>query len=395
MTFTQKDGDPVQALMAMSASTTKQLRISHWTSKEVKQFEAGIAQVNSDMKQLKKFIPSKKVSEIVRHFVVWKMQRIKADLDALQESKPVSTPSTGSSKSKTNGANGTSAAAAAAAAASASPAPPKPTTSRAVSPSLSVYGDSAPLVRQRAAPCARPPRVRSGTKSRVAGHRVLCVNCGLYWRKYAAETFNPDLVSVNTRNKANTASATSLAASEDGLGVAPPAKLARTSKDGTKATTPGTGSSPAPTSAPAAAVPVVVAKPEPLKCVMCKRIEPKKKLAQCRQCSLSVHQGCYGLTDGEIEMDYWLCDPCGNEQTQECALLPRCILCSGKAQEDAAAISAKYAAAAASSGEKQRGRPKASAIAAAAAAAAEGVKQEYSSAANASGAVISATIKAP
>lgn len=337
MTYTQKEGDPVQALMAISASTTKQLRISHWTSKEAKQFEVGIAQVNSDMKQLKKFIPTKTVPEIVRYFVVWKMQRIKADLEATK-------PSTTTSSKKAN--NGT---------ATIAPAP-KPVTSRAVSPSLSVYGDDAPSGPTTA--CA----MCSTTSSRIwykgpssLANRVLCVNCGIYWRKYAAETFNPDLVSVNTRNKSGTAlSAAQAASAEDGLGVAPPSKLSRTSRDG-KGSTPGTS--------PAPAVVPTVPKPEPLKCVMCKRIEPKKKLAQCRQCSLSVHQGCYGLTDAEVEMDVWLCDPCNNEQTQEAALLTKCILCSTAAQEDAAANSAKHAAATGGEGGKARGRPKASAAA--------------------------------
>ncbi len=312
-TFTEKQGDPVQALMSMSASTTKQLRIDHWTSKEAKQFESGIAQVNSDMKQLKKFIPTKKVSEIVRYFVVWKMARIKADLEAAQqhEVKPVS-----GSKGKSNGTRSSTSTTAA----------PKPTTSRAVSPSLSVYGDDSPAGPTTS--CA----MCSTTSSRIwykgpasLANRVLCVSCGIYWRKYAAETFNPDLVSVNTRNKSSTATAAVPGTSEDGLGVAPPSKLAR--RDGK--VTPGT--SPTPVGPPP------VPRPEPLKCVMCKRIEPKKKLAQCRQCSLSVHQGCYGLTDGEVEMAEWLCDPCGNEVTQEAALLPRCILCSSAAQEEAAA----------------------------------------------------------
>ncbi|SAM86060.1 uncharacterized protein UBRO_07994 [Ustilago bromivora] len=377
MTFTQKEGDPVQALMSMSASTTKQLRISHWTAKEAKQFDTGIAQVNSDMKQLKKFIPTKNVSEIVRYFVVWKIQRIKADLEAIQASKPVAT--TSAKKGAANRANGSTTS-------STNPAPtptptPKPTTSRAVSPSLSVYGDDPPSGPTTS--CA----MCSTTSSRIwykgpasLANRVLCVNCGIYWRKYAAETFNPDLVSVNTRNKSGTAAAAVAAfgVSEDGLGVAPPAKLPRTSRDA-KGSTPATS--------PGPVAPPPVPKPEPLKCVMCKRIEPKKKLAQCRQCSLSVHQGCYGLTEEEVEMDMWYCDPCRNEQTQESALLPRCILCSPQAQEDAAANSAKYAASAAGGGEgKARGRPKS--VSTAANTGDDGLKKEV-------GAVSPAVLKAP
>ncbi|CBQ69988.1 conserved hypothetical protein [Sporisorium reilianum SRZ2] len=385
-TFTNKEGDPVQALMSMSASTNKQLRIDHWTSKEAKQFESGIAQVNSDMKQLKKFIPTKKVSDIVRYFVVWKMARIKADLEAARpqpQPQPTKSTSTSSKRDRANGAGRTASSTATA------PAAPKPTTSRAVSPSLSVYGDDAPSGASTS--CA----MCSTTSSRIwykgpasLANRVLCVTCGIHWRKYAAETFNPDLVSVNTRNKSAAAAAAAAAsgASEDGLGVAPPSKLARTSRDG-KGSTPGTS--------PVPVAPPPVPKPEPLKCVMCKRIEPKKKLAQCRQCSLSVHQGCYGLTDAEIEMDAWLCDPCNNEKAQEAALLPRCILCSPAAQQDAAANSAKHAAAVAGGGEgKARGRPKASAVAAAAAAAAaaeDGVKQE----AGAGGVVAASVLKAP
>ena len=67
-----KEGKPAVALAALSKSTPEDLRLVHWSAKEIKQFEQGIHEVNSDMKQLKKRIPTKRVSDIVRYFVVWK-----------------------------------------------------------------------------------------------------------------------------------------------------------------------------------------------------------------------------------------------------------------------------------------------------------------------------------
>ncbi|PWY99384.1 hypothetical protein BCV70DRAFT_212208 [Testicularia cyperi] len=335
--FTAKGGDPVKALTALSQSTPEELHIVNWTAREIKQFETGIREVNSDMRQLKKYIPSKKVGDIVRYFVTWKTRRIKADLEAVQQQQQQQAGTTAGKGSKK--ANGASVAAVL----------PKPTISRAVSPSLSIYGDGPPA--GPSTHCA----MCSVTSSQVwykgpasYQNRVLCINCGLYWRKYAAEAYNTELVSVNTRNKTAAAAA---AAAEDGLlGVAPPTKVTRTSKDGKT----GAASSTA-----AAVAPPPIPKPEPLKCVMCKRIEPKKKLGQCRNCSLSVHQGCYGLTDEEIDMDWWMCDPCNNEQALEAALLPRCILCSPAAQKEATAIAAKHALASGSS-DKPKSRPKSS-----------------------------------
>ena len=47
----------------------------------------------------------------------------------------------------------------------------------------------------------------------------------------------------------------------------------------------------------------------PKPCLLCKRIEPKVALAQCIQCTLSVHASCYGIYDG-TPLEDWLCDLC-------------------------------------------------------------------------------------
>lgn len=139
-------------------------------------------------------------------------------------------------------------------------------------------------------------------------NRSLCTSCGLYWRKYAAESSIAESIVASHKRQA----AAMAAAEEKELGVAPPIKMLKTNKE-TKA--------PQPT--------LVTEKPaNPTKCVFCRRLQPVKKLEQCTQCSLSAHQGCYGITDESLKMEGgWQCDACANEKLLDAALVPRCVLC--------------------------------------------------------------------
>ncbi|SPO39567.1 uncharacterized protein PSFLO_05048 [Pseudozyma flocculosa] len=356
--LTERGGDMVAALQALSQSKPEDLRIVHWTSRELKQFDTAMRECSSDMRQLKKRIPTKRYSDIVRHFVVWKVQRLREDLEAQAAEPQGSGSGAASSAQDVQGPSG-----------SATSPSARASVSRAVSPSLSVFGDDDAPPAASSGP--RGCSMCSTTTSEVwyKGHhlwpnRYLCINCGLYWRKYAAEAHNTELVSVNTRHKtanaASTAAAvTSTAAEENGvLGVAPFTKLAAKGKERDK----DRGAAAASTSAPQA---------EPAPCVLCGAVEPRASLAQCQSCSLSVHQACFGLDAADMEAaaaGSWLCEACENEETLDAALVPRCILCSRQAQDEAlricikrgeavaAALAAKGAAARAALPDKPRGR---------------------------------------
>lgn len=60
------------------------------------------------------------------------------------------------------------------------------------------------------------------------------------------------------------------------------------------------------------------------KCIMCKRVEPKRRLAKCAVCTLAVHIGCYGIVteDASIPAD-WACDTCHNAKDPFALLVSR------------------------------------------------------------------------
>lgn len=306
--FNDNNYEPIAALQEVSRSTPEDFRIVHWTSRERKAFDIGVKDWGAEVKHLRKLIPTKKPAEIVRYFVQWKNEKLKeqhaVERAAREKAKARGKPPPISERDTV---------------------PRSQTMTRAVSPTLSVYEEKTvrdtPSVSCKMCGTSSAPFWFKGPYS--WSNRFLCDNCGMYWRKYAAESAHTDLVATNTKKH------TLSADDNTSLGVAPPVKVAKlASKPGDSVKTASTamvasGSSSGATASTSTAVP----KPDPIRCVLCRRLEPKKKLQQCRQCSLSVHQGCFGLTDEELAADVWLCDACTNEKTLDAALVPRCILC--------------------------------------------------------------------
>lgn len=288
--LSQYTGDAGRALHELTNSTNEELMVDTWSLKESKQFNQIVTDYNADLRFLKKEIPTKTVTQIVRHFAYWKCKRI---ANQREEEKRLALEKPGFDITASNG-NKTE------------------LVTRAVSPSMSIMEDDdrdypLQLLNKMCRMCATSNSTVWYKGAVVWSNRRLCVNCGLYWRKYGAEmpSSHPDMISTRKRDAA--------AMEEASLGVAPPVKAAKLSR-----TESHKGSSPAQST---------IALFEPTKCVLCKKMEPKKKLQQCRQCSLSVHQGCYGLNDQELADDSWFCEACSNERTLDATLTPQCVLC--------------------------------------------------------------------
>jgi hypothetical protein len=313
----QNDGDAGRALSALTASSDEELLVDIWTNREIRQFDQTVNDYNCDLRFLKKELPTKKAAQLVRYFAVWKCKKIAEQLEEEKRLVQAGTgPMEGLMSNDRNNDQGT----------------------RAVSPSMSIMeGDdkqqgwnNQQLPNKSCKLCATgvSPVWYKGPVSWV--NRRLCVNCGLYWRKYATEmpSSHPEMISTRKRDAA--------IMEEASLGVAPPVKAAKMARSESNK-----GSSPAHSG------PLF----EPTKCVLCKKMEPKKRLQQCRQCSLSVHQGCYGMVDAELRSDSWLCEACSNERTLDAALTPLCILCprsksipqNGSMDSSAAAVLASQA----------------------------------------------------
>lgn len=136
------------------------------------------------------------------------------------------------------------------------------------------------------------------------GH-VLCVYCGQYWRKYAAETATAFITDAK-RN-----AAMEQGSEQYGLGVLVPNASPSSAQSKSR-----------PSASPAPFVPA-----EGGKCIMCRRWDPKKLLRSCAQCGMTGHQGCLAFADDALEQPHWLCDTCANDEEPSASLLPCCMLC--------------------------------------------------------------------
>lgn len=178
-------------------------------------------------------------------------------------------------------------------------------TQRESSPTLSVFShedDPKPQMKLVCAFCATPISPFWYKSPLYTSGPCLCVYCGQYWRKYAAETANAFITDKKRQ------AAFEHGSDEPGLGVVLPAH-------------------PVPESPLKPVQPVLSSLHETGRCVMCRCLEPKKQLCSCVQCGLIGHQGCIGVDENQIDMKSWLCDLCKNEQDPMSSIMPFCVLC--------------------------------------------------------------------
>ncbi|KAK3329640.1 hypothetical protein B0H66DRAFT_465295 [Apodospora peruviana] len=70
-----------------------------------------------------------------------------------------------------------------------------------------------------------------------------------------------------------------------------------------------------------------IPKPRTLPCAICGEMEPLgDQHLSCRECRLTVHRNCYGITDNRAP-GKWTCDTCLNDKSPQIAIQYKCILC--------------------------------------------------------------------
>jgi PHD-zinc-finger like domain/PHD-finger len=192
---------------------------------------------------------------------------------------------------------------------------------------------------------------------------ALCHRCAIMWRKYAIEYKDADELAKKLQASGNkawrrkldeellaqmlvsdetpTAAAVSTGASANGASAAestsePAKKKARTlllDKD-SASTSARNSVEPPPKKKTAAEKPVEPAPiiPDPpraktLPCAVCKKIDSTgESSVTCRDCRLTVHQGCYGVEPDSCHAK-WLCDMCSNDRNPTISTLYECVLC--------------------------------------------------------------------
>lgn len=250
------------------------------TQEEEEILEKTIVEVTGDMRNLKRALPKRTPAQIVQGVYSWKLRRLK---ERWQGREKVKITLRGAHMQTQE-------------------------MQRESSPALSVLSlDDVPesktppkLVCSFCSISTSPFWYKSPLYTNGYG---LCVYCGQYWRKYAAETATAFITEKKRQ------SAFEHGSDETGLGVAVPnrAHIAATQQNITQ---------------PAASAP-----PDAGRCVMCRRLDPKKLLCNCANCGIAGHQGCLGLENADLESEAWLCDLCQNDQDPMSSILPFCILC--------------------------------------------------------------------
>lgn len=242
--------------------------------------EKTIVEVTGDMRNLKKALPNRTPAQIVQGLYRWKLRRLKERWQGRERVKITLRGAHTQTEER----------------------------QRESSPALSVLSfDNLPESKI-------PPKIICSFcsvttspfwyKSPLYSHGYgLCVYCGQYWRKYAAETATAFITEKKRR------SAIEHGSDETGLGVIVPTypQMAETQ--------------------PKIAHSASSASPDAGRCVMCRRLDPKKLMRCCANCGIAGHQGCLGLENADLETEVWLCDLCKNDQDPLSSILPFCILC--------------------------------------------------------------------
>lgn len=255
------------------------------TSKEINNIEQTILQKGGEMKHLKRALPSRSPAEIVQGVYQWKMRKLGERWRGKEKCKITlrgirTVPGEQGRESS-------------------------PTGSILSEQELEDMQDQKKTAKVGCAFCSTTMSPFWYKNLISAPGYALCVYCGQYWRKYAAETATAFI--TDDKRKA----AYEKGSEQTNLGVLVP-----------HASISSIYSKPEHLDSP---VPMVQS--EVGKCIMCRRSDPKKLLRSCAHCGMTGHQCCLGFTDKELDSEIWLCDTCANDEDPSASLLPCCVLC--------------------------------------------------------------------
>ncbi|WEW58731.1 putative PHD type zinc finger protein with BAH domain-containing protein [Emydomyces testavorans] len=341
------------------------LKEPHLKPEEVKLFESGVARYGSELRLVTKHVGTVPHSQIVRYYYMWKKtpkgRQIWGNFEGRRGKKAIRKPDNVTAKLVDDIADDHD-----------DSAFDKDKAASKKRGFTCKFCSTKSSRRWRRAPCVAPGTTARGEssskKDKGAIYSVaLCQRCALLWRKYAIQWESPDEVAkrivqggtkswrrkfeeellgqlltfTECETKINNTTATTATAIGIPLlsdmpketAVEPPKKKAKnTDKDSTT---------------PAKDIPVeqppkkkVVEKPvepppllpEPpkpktLPCAICNKMEPGgDQHLSCRDCRLTVHRGCYGVSP-DRNAAKWFCDTCSNDHNPVISTRYECVLC--------------------------------------------------------------------
>ena len=178
---------------------------------------------------------------------------------------------------------------------------------------------------------------------------ALCSRCAMLWRKYSIQWEDVDDVvrkinqggNKSLRRRFDEELLAQLLAAGETPGGSRAAMTAAAAANGTDGRKKGRDKDSAATSATTSVEPAPKKKvekppepivPEPprakaLPCAVCSMVEPMNdERLTCRDCRLTVHRSCYGVSSSENSLK-WLCDMCTNDRSPTTSTRYECVLC--------------------------------------------------------------------
>ncbi|OOO10151.1 Bromo adjacent domain protein [Aspergillus oryzae] len=340
----------------------KDLKEPHLRPEEVKAFEQGVAKYGSEWRNLTKHVGTVPHYQIVRFYYMWKKTARGHQIWDHYEGRR------GKKEAKRNHTA-------------------KLVDDVADDHDDSAYDNEKAVEKKRGFQCKfcstrtsrqwrRAPGIPPGTttpsepssKQRDKGPQLtvaLCLRCALLWRKYGIQWENVDEVAkkisqsgnkswrrrvdeelltqllISTETPISINSATAATAASIGVPVAAnpqvqetTKKKGRTNDKDSGATSTATSVEPAPKKKPAPEkapepAPIVPDPPKAktLPCAVCNKMEPMgDQHLSCRDCRLTVHRSCYGVSPSRNCVK-WLCDMCTNDRNPLFSTCYECVLC--------------------------------------------------------------------
>ncbi|CAG8314796.1 unnamed protein product [Penicillium salamii] len=355
----------VQAALVKLKKTNryKDLKEPHIRPEELKLFEQGVAKYGSEWRNIMKHVKTVPIYQIVRFYYMWKKtpsgRKIWGAYEGRRGKKEVRRHSVASSKLLDDVAD---------------------------DHDDSAFDSEKAVVQKRGFQCKfcetrssrqwrRAPLVPPGTvipsepqNKKDKGPMLtvsLCLRCALLWRKYGIQYEDVDEVAKRIANSGNKSwrrrideemlaqlivatetpfvinNATASTASSMGIPLDTNPRLLQEGKvDPTKkkiketpATSTATSVEPMPKkkAGPEKVVEAPPIIPDPpkaktLPCAICTQVEPTGEQLSCRDCRLTVHRNCYGISNNRV-ISKWLCDMCSNDRSPSISTNYSCVLC--------------------------------------------------------------------
>lgn len=353
--------DVEQALEELAKVERKDLKEPDLTPAEVKKFEDGVAKFGSELHSVKKHVKTVSAANIVRFYYIWKKtergKQVWGNYSGRKGKKEAKKVEVNAGKLQDDVADDQDD--------SAFDNDKAREKKRGFQCKFCSTHNSRQWKRAPGTPAgttvAADPTNKLGKDNNAQLMVALCLSCAVIWRRYAVQWEDTDdhgkkasqggrsnkrkaedplrefhlsdlSWTANNTDAANTPSngtPAPQAASVTTTQEAPRKKTkSHSERDQTDLTPHDSGSGPAlaqkkkaPEKQPAPPPVPEIPKPKALPCAVCLQMEPIGQRISCKECRMTVHRNCYGVTTETRGSAKWTCDMCSNDRNPQVSIV--------------------------------------------------------------------------